>query len=47
MQINPGFNTEEDGRDQANEDWQPSVRVTKVGQKFVKKSFEQKVQTIL
>ena len=37
MQINPGFNTEEDGRDQGNEDWQPSVRVTKVGQKFVKK----------
>ena len=37
IQINPGFNTEEDGRDQTNEEWQPSVRVTKVGQKFVRK----------
>ena len=37
IQINPGFNTEEDERDQTNEEWQPSVRVTKVGQKFVRK----------
>ena len=37
IQINPGFNTEEDGRDQTNEEWQPSVRVTKVGQKICKK----------